>query len=79
MYWLPVLLNKNIIDIPKYDVIGFHPTELPKIRWLPKFGVVLGIRLSIVFLIKDPNKPDNGELIFKEECYKNNYTSKDLC
>ena len=79
----PVLLKKNIIDIPKYDVIGFHPTELPKnkgrhpIIW----SIILGLKAtaSSFFLIKDPNKPDNGELISQRRVIiKDNYTSKDL-
>lgn len=71
------IINKKILEIPKYGVIGFHPSNLPKDRgrsvlaWQIEEGYT-ETALSMFFLT---NKADAGDLIGKHKIVikKNDY------
>jgi methionyl-tRNA formyltransferase len=71
------IINKKILEIPKYGVIGFHPSNLPKDRgrsvlaWQIEEGYK-ETALSMFFLT---NKADAGDLIGKHKIVikKNDY------
>jgi methionyl-tRNA formyltransferase len=59
------LIKKNIIDIPKVGVVGYHPAELPmnKGRHPIIWALVLGLqRTASTFLIMDEGA-DSGDII----------------
>jgi len=64
----PHLISKNIIDIPKYGVIGTHPTPLPRnkgrhpLHWM----VALGLRNSAVSFFKMDEDIDSGNILIQE-------------
>ncbi len=63
------LLSKNIIQIPKMGVVGFHPSKLPfnrgrhPIIWALALG--LNTTASSFFMIDD--KADNGDIVSQED------------
>ena len=64
----PYIMLKNVISIPKYGVIGTHPTHLPRnkgrhpLHWL----VVLGISHSSMSFFKMDETIDGGNILIQE-------------
>lgn len=59
------LLNKEIIKIPKFGVIGSHPTELPKYRGrapIP-WTILKGLKKSALTLFYISEGIDNGDIL----------------
>jgi len=65
----PNLINKTILDIPKYGVIGTHPTSLPlnrgrhPLHWL----IVLGIKKTDLSFFIMNEEVDSGPILHQEE------------
>lgn len=62
------LIKRNILSIPKYGVIGFHPADLPKNRGRHPiiWALVLGLEYTAsTFFIMDKGA-DSGDIISKE-------------
>ena len=61
----PKILNKKIINIPKYGSINFHSGFLPKYRGInPSFWALLnGEKFSAITVHKMDEKLDNGPII----------------
>lgn len=69
------LLSKEVIDIPRWGVVGFHPSKLPynKGRHPIIWSLVLGLKetASTFFMIDE--KADNGDIISQEVIYIDKY------
>lgn len=63
------VINKNILNIPKYGTIGFHPTILPYGRGpAPIINTLLnGLTESGVSMFYLSNGIDNGDIIAQEK------------
>ncbi len=65
----PYLLKENILKIPRYYVIGSHPTQLPynrgrhALHWL----ISMGIRESCVSLFVMDSGIDSGNILVQEK------------
>ena len=59
------LLKKQILDIPKLGVIGYHPAELPKNRGRHPiiWAIVLGLKSTASTFIYLDEGIDNGDII----------------
>jgi len=68
---LSQIVSKEILDIPKFGCIGFHPTPLPKMRgraaipWM----ILLGVRESMATLFYMDENVDSGDIIAQEKYY----------
>ena len=68
---LSQIISKEILDIPKFGCIGFHPTPLPKMRgravipWM----ILLGVRESAATLFFLDEKVDSGDIIDQERYF----------
>jgi len=68
---LSQIISKEILDIPKFGCIGFHPAPLPKMRgrapipWM----ILLGVRESAVTLFYLDENVDSGDIIAQEKYY----------
>lgn len=62
------LVSKEILDIPKYGVIGLHPADLPKYRGraVIVWQMLTGVRTSKVTLFRIDEGADTGEIIDQE-------------
>lgn len=64
----PYIIKRNILQIPKYFVIGSHPTQLPfnrgrhPLHWL----ITLGIKDSYMSLFKIDEGIDSGNILIQE-------------
>ena len=67
----PLIIDKIIIDYPKYGCINFHAGYLPKYRGInPSFWVLLNEeKFSAITIHKMDEKIDNGPII-KQEVFK---------
>lgn len=73
------LVSKEILDIPKYGVIGLHPADLPKYRGraVIVWQMLTGVKTSKVTLFKIDEGADTGDIIDQEpfEIGENDYAS----
>lgn len=62
------IISQEILDIPKYGVIGFHPTPLPLGRGPAPIinSILLGWRGSASTMFFYNDKVDAGDIIFQE-------------
>jgi len=73
----PRLIHKCILDIPKYGVIGTHPTALPfnrgrhPLHWL----IVLGIKKSMLSFFVMEEGIDTGAILHQEPFSIDEHTS----
>lgn len=73
------LVSKEIMDIPKYGVIGLHPADIPKYRGraVIVWQMLTGVKTSKVTLFKINEGADTGDIIDQEpfEIGENDYAS----
>lgn len=71
------IIKKNILKIPKYGVIGYHPSELPANRGKHPiiWSIFLGLKKigSTFFLMNE--KIDSGKIISKKNLINKKYNS----
>lgn len=63
------LLSKDIIDIPKLGVVGFHPAKLPNNRGRHPliWALVLGLESTASTFFMIDEKADNGDIVSQVE------------
>jgi methionyl-tRNA formyltransferase len=64
---LSQLVDKDIIDLPKYGCVGFHPTKLPRGRGrAPMAWLILKEKEGAATFFKIGDGTDNGEIYVQE-------------
>ena len=63
------LLSKDIIDIPKLGVVGFHPAKLPNNRGRHPliWALILGLESTASTFFMIDEKADNGDIVSQVE------------
>tara|TARA_B100001250_G_scaffold132200_1_gene112925 strand:+ start:432 stop:1316 length:885 start_codon:yes stop_codon:yes gene_type:complete len=63
------ILKKNILNLPKYGCIGYHPSDLPmnKGRHPIIWSIFLGLKYCFSTFFVMTNKIDNGTILSKEK------------
>ena len=75
------IIKKELLQIPRYGCIGFHPTDLPHNRGNSPviWTIILGLKKSYCTFFRMDEKIDNGTILLKKSIkVHKHYTSTSL-